>query len=70
MTYCFIQAIERGQASTYGSLLNAMRASIPNTGSGVGGGTVTSLNTMPLTGGSGIGLKQVPVYSVLLLRPF
>ncbi|XP_057520000.1 metacaspase-1-like [Amaranthus tricolor] len=60
MTYCFIQAIERGQASTYGSLLNAMRASIRNTSSAVGGGTVSSLLTMLLTGGSGIGLKQEP----------
>ncbi|CAO2827134.1 unnamed protein product [Amaranthus hypochondriacus] len=40
MTYCFIQAIERGQASTYGSILNAMRASIRNTGSTVGGSSV------------------------------
>ncbi|KAJ8448337.1 hypothetical protein Cgig2_021965 [Carnegiea gigantea] len=61
MTFCFIQAIEQGQASTYGSMLNAMRAAIRNTGGGGGGGgAVTALLTMLLTGGSGGGLKQEP----------
>lgn len=64
MTFCFIQAVERGQASTYGSVLNSMRTAIRNTGSsgdiGLGGGVVTSLITMLLTGGSaGGGLRQV-----------
>ncbi|GAB2270877.1 Metacaspase-1 [Dionaea muscipula] len=63
MTYCFIQAIERGQASTYGSILNSMRAAIRATGNdnGLGGGVVTSLLTMLITGGSlGGGLRQEP----------
>lgn len=63
MTFCFIQAIERGQGTTYGSILNSMRSTIRNTGesAGVGGGTVTSLITMLVTGGSLStgGLKQV-----------
>ncbi|KAF5744254.1 metacaspase-1 [Tripterygium wilfordii] len=64
MTYCFIQAIERGQGNTYGSILNSMRAVIRSTGNdfgGGGGGAVTSLLTMLLTGGSAIGgLRQEP----------
>ncbi|KAJ9171150.1 hypothetical protein P3X46_014552 [Hevea brasiliensis] len=61
MTYCFIQAIERGQGTTYGSILNSMRAAIRNTGNDLGGGAVTSLLTMLLTGGSiGGGLRQEP----------
>ncbi|CAA6657193.1 unnamed protein product [Spirodela intermedia] len=56
MTFCFIQAIERGQGGTYGSILNSMRSTIRNagssTGSGGGGGAVTTLVTMLLTGGS------------------
>lgn len=63
MTFCFIQAIERGQGTTYGSILNSMRSTIRNTGesAGVGGGVVTSLITMLVTGGSLStgGLKQV-----------
>jgi len=61
MTYSFIQAIERGQATTYGAMLNAMRSTIRNTDDdlGGGGGIVTSLLTMLLTGGSGGGLRQV-----------
>jgi hypothetical protein len=63
MTFCFIQAIERGHGTTYGSILNSMRSTIRNTGdsAGVGGGVVTSLITMLLTGGSLStgGLKQV-----------
>lgn len=52
MTFCFIQAIERGQAGTYGSILNSMRSTIRSTGSGSGlGGGVTSL----LGGGGGGG---------------
>ena len=66
MTFCFIQAIERGHGATYGSILTAMRTSIRNVGGG-GGGTgggdvVTSLLSMLLTGGSlsGVGgLRQV-----------
>nr|DAD47611.1 TPA_asm: hypothetical protein HUJ06_017548 [Nelumbo nucifera] len=37
MTYCFIQAIERGEATTYGSILNSMRDTIRNTGATVNG---------------------------------
>ncbi|XP_042509804.1 metacaspase-1-like isoform X2 [Macadamia integrifolia] len=61
MTYCFIQAIERGQGITYGSMLNSMRSAIRNTGNDLGGGPVTSLLTMLLTGGSlSGGLRQEP----------
>ncbi|KAI5670330.1 hypothetical protein M9H77_10694 [Catharanthus roseus] len=61
MTYSFIQAIERGQGTTYGSILNAMRSTIQTTGNDLGGGIVTSLLTMLLTGGSlGIGMRQEP----------
>ncbi|KAF9623392.1 hypothetical protein IFM89_001312 [Coptis chinensis] len=64
MTFCFIQAFERGQGTTYGSILNAMRTTIRNTGTGNdigGGGPVTSLLSMLLTGGStGGGLRQEP----------
>jgi len=61
MTYCFIQAIEKGAGTTYGSLLNSMRNTIRETGAGTGGGPVTSLITMLLTGGSySGGLTQEP----------
>nr|XP_048332277.1 metacaspase-1-like isoform X1 [Ziziphus jujuba var. spinosa] len=63
MTFCFIQAIEKGHGGTYGSILNSMRTTIRNTGSGsdLGGGAVTSLVTMLLTGGSvSGGLRQEP----------
>lgn len=61
MTYAFIQAIERGHGTTYGSMLNSMRSTIRNTdGNEIGGGIVTSLIGMLLTGGSlGGGLRQV-----------
>ncbi|KAF3336068.1 metacaspase-1-like isoform X1 [Carex littledalei] len=63
MTFCFIQAIEKSQGMmTYGSILTSMRAAIRGTGDSVGGGgPVTSLITMLLTGGSaGGGLRQEP----------
>ncbi|PON58864.1 Zinc finger, LSD1-type domain containing protein [Parasponia andersonii] len=61
MTFCFIQAIERGQGSTYGSILNSMRSTIRNVGNGVGNDVVTTLIGMLLTGGSGSGgLRQDP----------
>ncbi|KAL6964928.1 Metacaspase-1 [Sarracenia purpurea var. burkii] len=61
MTFCFIQAIERGQASTYGSILNSMRSAIRSVGDDAGGGVATSLLTMLLTGGSASGgLRQEP----------
>ncbi|XP_043715300.1 metacaspase-1-like isoform X2 [Telopea speciosissima] len=61
MTFCFIQAIERGHGTTYGSMLNAMRSAIRNTGNDLGAGPVTSLLTMLLTGGSlSGGLRQEP----------
>ncbi|KAG1362096.1 metacaspase-1 [Cocos nucifera] len=60
MTFCFIQAIERGHGATYGSMLNSMRSTIRSTDA-MGGGPVTSLITMLLTGGSvGGGLRQEP----------
>ncbi|MQL98940.1 hypothetical protein Taro_031656 [Colocasia esculenta] len=52
MTYCFIQAIEHGQGSTYGSILNSMRSTIRNTADSMSGGPITSLITMLLTGES------------------
>ncbi|KZV34900.1 metacaspase-1 [Dorcoceras hygrometricum] len=61
MTFSFIQAVERSQVSnpTYGSILNAMRSTIRNAGDELGGGVVTTLITMLLTGGSvGIGRRQ------------
>ncbi|KAK4267994.1 hypothetical protein QN277_024703 [Acacia crassicarpa] len=66
MTFCFIQALERGHGATYGSILNSMRTAIRNVGSngGYGGGdVVTTLVSMLLTGGSAIGgggLRQEP----------
>lgn len=48
MTYCFIQAIERGYGTTYGSLLNAMRSAIHMAENQL----VTSLIDMLLKGGS------------------
>ena len=73
MTFCFIQAIERSpQGTTYGNILNSMRTTIRNTGSGggvsVGGGVVSSVLTMLLTGGSGMGgLRQVQILVSLAL---
>lgn len=68
MTFCFIQAIERGHGTTYGSVLNSMRNAIKNAGGSgdIGGGTVTTLVTMLLTGGSALGgLRQVlPLFMV------
>lgn len=61
MTFSFIQAIERGQGITYGGILNAMRSSIRSSDNDLGGGIVTSLLTMLITGGSaGIGIRQEP----------
>ncbi|KAG0459069.1 hypothetical protein HPP92_022197 [Vanilla planifolia] len=61
MTFCFIQAIERGQGATYGSILNSMRSAIRNTGNSIGGDPLTSLLGMLITGGSlGAGLRQEP----------
>ncbi|KAG6423291.1 hypothetical protein SASPL_113683 [Salvia splendens] len=65
MTFCFIQAIEHGHGTTYGSILSAMRTAIRDVGSSgpsLGGGAVTSLLTMLLTGGSLStgGLRQEP----------
>ena len=52
MTYSFIQAIERGHGTTYGSMLNAMRATIRKTTGELGGGIVTTLISMLLAGGN------------------
>ncbi|KAI7727875.1 hypothetical protein M8C21_005860 [Ambrosia artemisiifolia] len=61
MTFSFIQAIERGHATTYGDMLTSMRTTIRKNESDVGGGAVTSLLGMLLTGGSlGGGLRQEP----------
>lgn len=61
MTYSFIQAIERGHAATYGSMLIAMRSTIRNTGNDLEGGLVTSLLTMLLNGGNlSTRLRQEP----------
>ncbi|CAA3007555.1 Hypothetical predicted protein [Olea europaea subsp. europaea] len=61
MTYAFIQAIERGQGNTYGSILSAMRSTIRRTDDEIGGSVVTTLLTMLVTGGSaGIGMTQEP----------
>ncbi|KAF8028555.1 hypothetical protein BT93_E1244 [Corymbia citriodora subsp. variegata] len=67
MTFCFIQAIECGHGSTYGSILNSMRTTIQNVGGndgGVGlggGGVVTFWITKLVTGGSRTnGLRQEP----------
>lgn len=76
MTFCFIQAIERGHGNTYGSILNSMRSTIRNTGGGGGGEPVTSLITMLLTGGSADGgLRQEPQLTAcepfdVYLKPF
>ncbi|GJR20943.1 metacaspase-1-like protein isoform X1 [Tanacetum coccineum] len=54
MTFCFIHAIEHGNASTYGALLGSMRNAIRSAkcDMGAGGGAVTSLLSMLLTVGS------------------
>ncbi|KAL1533058.1 Metacaspase-1 [Salvia divinorum] len=51
MTYAFIQAIEKGQGTTYGSILNAMRSTIA---------TIDEPGDAPLTRGSGVRMKQEP----------
>eukprot|EP00850_Spirogloea_muscicola_P004776 SM000021S06409 [mRNA] locus=s21:17072:19173:- [translate_table: standard] len=63
MTFCFIQAIERGHAQTYGSTLDAMRHAIRATNQqmGGGGGGMSPLLDMLISGGSMHGgLTQVP----------
>lgn len=60
MTYSFIQAIEKGHGSTYGSMLNAMRSTLHEATSGFnGGGLVTSLITTFINGGSSSKIRQV-----------
>lgn len=78
MTFCFIQAIERGHGRTYGSILTAMRTAIREAGGSggsvgdLGGGVVTSLLTMLVTGGSGIGggFRQVNYLNIVLTMCF
>ncbi|KAA0044693.1 metacaspase-1-like isoform X1 [Cucumis melo var. makuwa] len=61
MTFSFIKAIESGEATTYGNMLNSMRSTIRNTDLNPGGDIVTSLITMLLSGGSFFGrLGQEP----------
>jgi hypothetical protein len=71
MTYCFIQAIERGYGSTYGSLLNAMRFAVHSAENQL----VTSLIDKLLSGGSYEGgetqvsyLCQLQVYTSTLSK--
>ncbi len=71
MTYCFIQAIERGYGSTYGSLLNAMRSAVHSAENQL----VTSLIDKLLSGGSYEGgetqvsyLCQLQVYTSTLSK--
>ncbi|KAI3458392.1 hypothetical protein Pfo_015055 [Paulownia fortunei] len=54
MTFAFIQAIEKGQGTTYGNILNAMRSTIRGNDDDLsgGGGAVTTLLTMLSTGES------------------
>lgn len=61
MTFAFIQAIERGQGTTYGSILTAMRSTIRKTDSDLGGDSASSLLSMLLSGARApsIGLTQV-----------
>eukprot|EP00249_Psilotum_nudum_P017468 c26337_g1_i1 orf=61-1137(+) len=63
MTFCFIQAIERGHARTYRDILSAMRSYIRNADMGSSGGMVTTLIEMLLTGGSYNGFTQEPQLS-------
>ncbi|KAJ6417971.1 hypothetical protein OIU84_001369 [Salix udensis] len=51
MTYSFIQAIESGHGSTYGSMLKAMRTTIHKKINEPGGGKLPSLVSMLLPGG-------------------
>ncbi|GAA0170867.1 hypothetical protein LIER_41037 [Lithospermum erythrorhizon] len=63
MTFSFIQAIERGHGTTYGSILNSIRSNILKSNES-GGGMVTTLLNMLLTGGSlGGGFRQEPQLS-------
>ncbi|KAM1369900.1 hypothetical protein ACFX15_039709 [Malus domestica] len=66
MTFCFIQAIERGQASTYGSILNSMRSTIRSTGTGGGGGGGGRLTSLLGGGGGGGGGAVTSLVSMLL----
>lgn len=58
MTFCFIQAIEHNPVTTYGGVLTAMRTAIRDAGGSgssvpdIGGGMVTSLLSMLVSGGS------------------
>ncbi|PWA95370.1 metacaspase 2 [Artemisia annua] len=60
MTFSFIQAIERGNATTYGDILTSMRTTIQEVATDVGGDAVTSLLSMLLNGGSLGAIKQEP----------
>ena len=67
MTYSFILAIERGLATTYGSMLNAMRSTIRDTTNELGGGILTSLISMFLTGRTYSGeITQVRFFTINL----
>lgn len=67
MTYCFIQAIERGNGATYGSILTSMRATIRSTSNEMSGGPVTSLITM-LLAGSSLGGGFTQVFALITLK--
>lgn len=63
MTFCFIQAIERGDAATYGTILNSMRHAIRTVGTKTNNtyGDPSTLMNMLVAGGSvSGGLTQVP----------
>ncbi|XP_031277571.1 metacaspase-1-like isoform X2 [Pistacia vera] len=63
MTFCFIQAIERGDAATYGTILNSMRHAIRTVGTKTNNtyGDPSTLMNMLVAGGSvNGGLTQEP----------
>ncbi|KAF3325095.1 metacaspase-1-like isoform X1 [Carex littledalei] len=61
MTFSFIQAIEEGQAATYGTLINSMKATIRNANLLAGAGRVASILTLLLHRKAVLqGLRQEP----------
>lgn len=65
MTFSFIQAIEEGQAATYGTLINSMKATIRNANLLGGAGRVASILTLLLHCKTVLqGLRQVNSLSI------
>ncbi|PHT82139.1 Metacaspase-2 [Capsicum annuum] len=61
MTFSFIQAIERGQGTTYGSILKAIKSFIRNSDCDLGSNISPCLLTMlTIGGGSGLRSRQEP----------